>query len=64
MAEKPVPHISEPDWKGKVWNMRSIAETKTANSYELRNEDRQTRNEAAISRKWANYHNNLRISDR
>ncbi|KAK6632789.1 hypothetical protein RUM43_013560 [Polyplax serrata] len=64
MAEKPVPHISEADWKAKIWNMKAVAQTKTSNSYDLRNDVRQTRNEAVISRRWANYHNNLRISDR
>lgn len=64
MAEKPVPHMSEADWKSKVWNMRAVAETKASNSYDLRNMDRQTRNEAVITRRWANYHTNLRLSDR
>ncbi|KAL0270496.1 UNVERIFIED_CONTAM: hypothetical protein PYX00_007893 [Menopon gallinae] len=64
MAEKPVPHMSEADWRGRVWNLRAVAETKTFNSYELRNMDRETRNEAVITRRWANYHTNLRLTDR
>lgn len=64
MAEKPVPHISEADWKAKIWNMRSIAQTKTSDCYDLRNDIRQTRNDVTITRRWSNYHNNTRISDR
>ncbi|EEB17516.1 Tektin-2, putative [Pediculus humanus corporis] len=64
MAEKPIPHISEADWKAKIWNMKAVGQTKAENSYELRNDVRQTRNEAVIIRRWTNYHNNLKISDR
>jgi hypothetical protein len=62
--KKPTEHVALPDWYVRTWQMRQIADTRQSESFNLRGEGRQLRNETALRTKWDAYHNNARLHDR
>jgi len=63
-CEKPTKHVSLPDWHARTWGMRETADTRRADSFNLRAGGRQLRNETALRTKWDTYHTNTRLYDR
>ncbi|PSN41225.1 Tektin-2 [Blattella germanica] len=62
--EKPTEHVALPDWYARTWEMRQTADTRRGDSFNLRAEGRQLRNETFLRTKWDTYHNNARLRDR
>ncbi|XP_056630628.1 tektin-2 [Diorhabda sublineata] len=62
--EKPLQHISLADWYAKQWQMQQTNDTRRNDSFCLRHELRQLRNETRIRTEWDTYHNNVRLADR
>ncbi|XP_049871168.1 tektin-B1-like [Pectinophora gossypiella] len=62
--EKPLPHLSLPDWDARLYNLQVTADTRRADAFDLRHSAHQLRNETRIKTEWDTYHNNNRISAR
>lgn len=62
--EKPLSHIGLPDWNSRVTQLRNTADVRRSDSFALRHNARNLRNETSIQTDWDTYHNNARLSDR
>lgn len=62
--EKPLPHLSLADWYAKQWENQQTSATRGKDSFDLRHESRQLRNETKVRTEWDTYLNNARLSDR
>ncbi|XP_055597832.1 tektin-2-like [Uranotaenia lowii] len=63
-CEKPLQHLSLPDWHARMIQLKSVAYCKRAEAFELRHSARNLRNETRIQTFWDTYHNNDKLSDR
>ncbi|XP_020286874.1 tektin-B1 [Pseudomyrmex gracilis] len=62
--EKPISHISLPDWYAKQWELQQNANVRRSEACQLRNSSRSARSEANVKIKWDTYLNNSRLADR
>jgi tektin-2 len=62
--KKPSERVALPDWYLRTWQMRQIADTQQCESFNLRAEGRQLRNETTLKTKWDTHHNDARLHDR
>ncbi|KAL4707299.1 hypothetical protein ACJJTC_019837 [Scirpophaga incertulas] len=62
--EKPLPHLSLPDWDARLYDLQVTADTRRADAFDLRHSSHQLRNETKIKTNWDSYHNNNRLSAR
>ncbi|XP_028036836.1 tektin-B1 [Bombyx mandarina] len=62
--EKPLPHLSLPDWDARLYGLQVTADTRRADAFDLRHSAHQLRNETRIKTEWDSYHNNNRLSAR
>jgi hypothetical protein len=62
--KKPTEHVALPDWYVRTWQMRQIADARQSDSFLLRADGRQLRNETALKTKWDTYRNDARLHDR
>ncbi|EDS41665.1 tektin [Culex quinquefasciatus] len=62
--EKPLQHLSLPDWHSRLTTLKNVAYTKRSDAFELRHDARNLRNETRIQSYWDTYHNNDKLSDR
>ncbi|CAK9829318.1 TEKT2 [Anthophora retusa] len=62
--EKPLPHISLPDWYAKQWELQENAALRSAEAFELRNSGKIVRSETMVKTLWDTYMNNTRLADR
>ncbi|XP_026318614.1 tektin-B1-like [Hyposmocoma kahamanoa] len=62
--EKPIPHLSLPDWDARLYGLQVTADTRRADAFDLRHSAHQLRNETRIKTDWDSYHNNNRLSAR
>lgn len=62
--EKPMQHLSLADWNSRLSQLRSVAETRRDDTFNLRHSARNLRNETKIQTEWDTYYNNARLSDR
>ncbi|CAK1579553.1 unnamed protein product [Parnassius mnemosyne] len=62
--EKPLPHLSLPDWDARLYGLQVTADTRRADAFDLRHSARQLRNETRIKTEWDSYHNNNRLRAR
>ncbi|KAF5305599.1 hypothetical protein FQR65_LT07679 [Abscondita terminalis] len=62
--EKPIQHIGLGDWYAKQWQLQQTNDTRRSDSFNVRHESRQMRNETRIRTEWDTYHNNARLADR
>ncbi|CAH0723613.1 unnamed protein product, partial [Brenthis ino] len=62
--EKPLPHLSLPDWDARLYDLQVTADTRRADAFDLRHGAHQLRNETRIKTQWDSYHNNNRLRAR
>ncbi|VVC89800.1 unnamed protein product [Leptidea sinapis] len=62
--EKPLPHLSLPDWDARLYDLQVTADTRRADAFDLRYSSHQLRNETRIKTEWDSYHNNNRLRAR
>lgn len=62
--EKPLAHLGLDDWYSRITQLRNVADVRRDDSFKLRHEARNLRNETAIQTDWDTYHNNARLADR
>lgn len=62
--QKPLPHISLPDWYAKQWMLRRSADIGRVEACQLRNSGKSVRSEGDVTTKWNTYINNARLVDR
>ncbi|XP_050459754.1 tektin-2 [Cataglyphis hispanica] len=62
--QKPLPHISLPDWYAKQWMLRRSADIRRVEACQLRNSGKSIRSERDVTTKWDTYRNNARLIDR
>ncbi|XP_063390363.1 tektin-B1-like [Cydia fagiglandana] len=62
--EKPLPHLSLPDWDARLYGLKVTADTRRADAFDFRHSAHQLRNETRIKTDWDSYHNNNRLRAR
>ncbi|XP_063544245.1 tektin-B1-like [Cydia strobilella] len=62
--EKPLPHLSLPDWDARLYGLKVTADTRRADAFDFRHSAHQLRNETKIKTDWDSYHNNNRLRAR
>lgn len=62
--EKPLQHLSLPDWHSRLNQLKNVAYGKRSDAFELRHMARNLRNETRIQTYWDTFHNNDKLSDR
>lgn len=62
--EKPLPHISLPDWHAKQWELRQSSDVQRFEACKLRDFGRSVRHETNARTKWDTNINNDRLVDR
>ncbi|CAH0399231.1 unnamed protein product [Chilo suppressalis] len=62
--EKPLPHLSLPDWDARLYDLQVTSDTRRADAFDLRYSSNQMRNETKIKTDWDSYHNNNRLRAR
>lgn len=62
--EKPVQHISLPDWNARVGALRSVANVRRKDAFAMRHSSRMLRNETRIESEWAEYYTNEALFER
>ncbi|XP_063827148.1 tektin-B1, partial [Ostrinia nubilalis] len=62
--EKPLPHLSLPDWDARLYDLQVTSDTRRADAFDLRYSSHQLRNETKIKTNWDSYHNNNRLRAR
>ncbi|EDV98355.1 tektin-4 [Drosophila grimshawi] len=62
--EKPLQHLSLTDWNARVDRLRSVANARHSDTFDMRNSSRQLRNEVRIEGNWATYESNEALDGR
>ncbi|KAJ2947550.1 hypothetical protein O0L34_g17338 [Tuta absoluta] len=62
--EKPLPHLTLPDWDARLYGLQVTADTRRADAFDLRHSAHQLRNETRIKTQWDTYHNDNRLRAR
>ncbi|XP_055909934.1 tektin-2 [Eupeodes corollae] len=64
IREKSVPHIGLADWHSRVNKLRTVANSRRNDAFDIRHSSRTLRNETKIEADWSNYESNEALSGR